>query len=108
MNAVEVRELTKRHFLYPTPMARLRDLLHLGHATRSEFIALRDVSFDVAPGEVLGVIGENGSGKSTLLQLLAGTVTPTSGSVQVRGRIGALLELGTGFDPECTGRENAM
>ncbi|BBB91634.1 MAG TPA: methyltransferase domain-containing protein [Methylomusa anaerophila] len=101
----------KRYSLYDNPRDRLKDLLFssLGKSWKSygrEFWALRDVSLQVGRGETLGIIGRNGSGKSTLLQLIAGIIKPTEGQIRVRGKVAALLELGSGFNPEFTGREN--
>jgi len=113
--AISVRGLCKCYQIYEQPEDRLKQALLprlqrlAGGARRQyyrEFWALRDVSFDVRRGETLGVIGKNGSGKSTLLQIICGTLTPTAGEVQVTGRVAALLELGSGFNPEFTGREN--
>ena len=107
--ALSVRSLSKRFELYDRPVDRLKQTLWRGRRQFfRDFWALRDIAFSLAPGQVLGVIGRNGSGKSTLLQLVAGTLSPTTGEVDAEGRIAALLELGSGFDPEFTGRENAF
>lgn len=113
--AIEVAGLSKCYTLYDQPSDRLRQFVlprlqrMSGLAPRRyyrEFWALRDVSFDVRRGETMGIVGRNGAGKSTLLQIICGTLTPTSGSVRIAGRIAALLELGSGFNPDFTGLEN--
>ncbi len=107
--AIRVDGLGKRYHLYARPHDRLRELLWYPRAPRGrEVRALDDVSFAVRPGETIGVVGRNAAGKSTLLQCLAGTLQPTSGVCEVRGRVAALLELGAGFHPEFTGRENVL
>jgi len=113
--AIKVETLSKRYQIYDTPRDRLKQFVMprlqrlAGRSPRQyfrEFWALNDVSFEVKKGETVGIIGCNGSGKSTLLQIICGTLTPTSGVVATNGRIAALLELGSGFNPEFTGREN--
>jgi lipopolysaccharide transport system ATP-binding protein len=113
--AIRVANLSKCFQIYDAPRDRLKQFILPrlqrlgGQPSRQyfrEFWALRDVSFEVRKGETVGIIGRNGSGKSTLLQMICGTLTPTGGSIETNGRIAALLELGSGFNPEFTGREN--
>lgn len=105
--AIKVENLTKTYRLYNSNLDRVKESLHpLRRIYHNEFYALNDVSFEIKKGETVGIIGKNGSGKSTLLKLITGVLTPSSGSVEVNGRISALLELGAGFNPELTGVEN--
>lgn len=105
--AISVSAVSKVYHIYETPLDRLKQILGGDtKRTHDEFWALRDICFDVRKGETVGIVGSNGSGKSTLLQIICGTLSPTEGSVKRFGRISALLELGSGFNPEFTGREN--
>lgn len=111
--AVSIRDVTKVYTIWNDPAERLvhvlRQSLGLGRPTPAKrFHAVRNVSLDIAPGECIGIIGRNGAGKSTLLQMIAGTVQPTEGTVTIRGRVAALLELGSGFNPDFSGRENIL
>lgn len=105
--AIEVTGLTKEFRLFDRQVHRIAELLSFGgRKYHRAFTALDNVSFKVSRGEAVGIIGRNGSGKSTLLQMICGTLTPTRGDINVRGRVAALLELGAGFNPDFTGREN--
>lgn len=113
--AIKVENLSKCYQIYDTPRDRLKQFVapRLQRLTGQnpkqyfrEFWALKDISFEIKKGETVGIIGRNGSGKSTLLQMICGMLNPTSGSIQTKGRIAALLELGSGFNPEFTGRDN--
>ena len=113
--AISVENLSKCYRIYDQPHERFNEIVvspfkkMLGIKSEEygrEFWALRDVSFEIKRGETFGIIGKNGSGKSTLLQLISGILEPSNGTVNVNGRIAALLELGSGFNPEFTGMEN--
>jgi lipopolysaccharide transport system ATP-binding protein len=104
-----VQNVSKRYRLYKTPFDRIRELNPLRHTPlHTDFWALRDISFSVERGEVVSLVGPNGCGKSTLLQVISGILQPTMGRVVTRGRVAALLELGAGFNPEFSGRENVF
>lgn len=103
--AIEAKNISKAYRLYHKPIDRLKEAL-FRRPFHQSFESLRDVSFSIAVGDTLGVVGENGAGKSTLLKILAGTLTPSSGEVIVNGRVTALLDLGTGFHAEFSGRQN--
>lgn len=106
--AIRADALTKTYRVYATPMDRLKEILapRDGRAYHRDVHALENVSFELARGDRLGILGQNGSGKSTLLRIISGVLVPTSGTVKVRGRVAALLELGSSFNPELSGREN--
>lgn len=107
--SVAVQHISKCYQIYDKPSDRLKQMLSRGrHKYYKEFWALNDINFSMQPGQTLGIIGRNGSGKSTILQIICGTLSKTSGEVQTHGRIAALLELGSGFNPEFTGRENVF
>ena len=104
---ITVEDVTKTYRLYRKHLDRVKEAFHpLRKKFHQPFNALSNISFKIKKGDTVGIIGKNGSGKSTLLQLICGIIQPTVGTINARGRISALLELGAGFNPEFTGREN--
>src|SRR5258705_565179 len=107
MSHVEFQGVSKSYSIYDSPGDRLKELITpRRYQFHRDFWALRDISFDIRPGETFCIVGENGSGKSSLLQMVAGILNPTSGTVDIHGRVSALLELGAGLNPEFSGRDN--
>ena len=106
--AISLQNVSKCFKRYAHPVDRLKELLLPQKSYAQEFWALRDINLEIPKGQTVGIVGQNGSGKSTLLQIIVGTLTPTIGEVNVKGRISALLELGSGFNPEFTGRQNVF
>ncbi|MBC1240617.1 ABC transporter ATP-binding protein [Nostoc sp. 2RC] len=106
--AISLKNVSKCFKRYSRPVDRLKEVLLPGKSRTDEFWALRDINIEIPKGQTVGVIGRNGSGKSTLLQIIVGTLTPSTGDVRVDGRVSALLELGSGFNPEFTGRQNVF
>ena len=107
MNAISVHQLGKKFKLFPSPGMRFLEYLSAGRYTgHTDFWALQDITFEIPAGTTLGIVGQNGSGKSTLLSILAGVLYPSAGSFAINGKISAILELGSGFHPEFSGRDN--
>lgn len=106
--AIQVKNLGKCYRIYEKPLHRLAEFLIKSRKFGRDYWALQNISFEVRRGETFGIIGRNGAGKSTLLQLISGTLSSTTGEINVNGRVAALLELGAGFNPEFTGRENVV
>lgn len=106
--AIRVNSLSKCYCAYQRPRDRIKQIFSTGTKYFTEIWALKEMSFEIHRGETIGIIGRNGSGKSTLLQLLCGTLQPSSGTIEVNGKVAALLELGAGFNPDFTGRENVF
>lgn len=107
-NVISLKNVSKCFKRYDRPGDRLKEIIYPSKKLADEFWALHDINLEIPQGQTLGIVGRNGSGKSTLLQIIVGTLTPTAGSVEVKGRVSALLELGSGFNPEFTGRQNVF
>ncbi|MEG4286652.1 ABC transporter ATP-binding protein [Microcoleus sp. A006_D1] len=107
-NVISLKNVSKCFKRYDRPGDRLKEIIYPSKKLADEFWALQDINLEISQGQTLGIVGRNGSGKSTLLQIIVGTLTPTAGSVNVKGRVSALLELGSGFNPEFTGRQNVF
>lgn len=105
---ISLKNVSKCFKRYDRPGDRLKEIIYPRQKLADEFWALQDINLEISQGQTLGIVGRNGSGKSTLLQIIVGTLTPTAGSVEVKGRISALLELGSGFNPDFTGRQNVF
>jgi lipopolysaccharide transport system ATP-binding protein len=106
--SISLKNVSKCFKRYAQPTDRLKEIMLPGKSRADEFWALKNINLDIFKGETVGIVGRNGSGKSTMLQIIAGTMTQTTGEVQVKGRVSALLELGSGFNPEFTGRQNVF
>lgn len=106
--AISLKNISKCFKRYDKPIDKLKEVLFSKGNYFNDFWALQDVNLEIPRGKAVGIVGVNGSGKSTLLQIIAGTLTPTTGEVKVKGRVSALLELGSGFNPEFTGRQNVF
>ncbi|MDO8426479.1 MAG: ATP-binding cassette domain-containing protein, partial [Deltaproteobacteria bacterium] len=109
MGAIRVENVSKKFRLFNSPKERLFEALHpFNKKYHREFWALKDISFEVEKGSTVGLVGRNGSGKTTLLEIISSVLKPTAGTISVAGRVFPLLELGAGFNPELTGRENVF
>ncbi|RMF01383.1 MAG: ABC transporter ATP-binding protein, partial [Alphaproteobacteria bacterium] len=106
--AIRLRGVAKRYFLFSKPADRLKQMIWRNRRFFDEVSVLQDIDLDIRHGETVGVIGRNGAGKSTLLQIVAGTLQPTEGTIDVHGRVAPLIELGAGFNPEFSGRDNVF
>ena len=105
--AIKVDNLVKKYNMYDNPMDRLKEVCSIRKKCyHKEFSALNGISFEVEKGDAIGIMGKNGCGKSTLLKMITGVLEPTSGTIEVNGKVSAILELGTGFNPEYTGIQN--